>query len=488
MVNANRDFFARAAVLLLAAVVLTAIAWHRGAEYDEQYTLFVTSGTPRPIWTEAAFPARDVVRVQAGHAGLAEIAHDLRRTDVHPPLYFWAVALWRPLAGGGLFPVRLLSVLFGLGALGAVGTIARRCDIDPAIAMLLTLGCYGFAYTAAIARGFVLAQMLTLFGLVAVLSGRRFLAGILLGGAVATNYLAVFAGLAVAGLAVAAGGWRDRLRTAAGFSPGIVAAYWFFLAQRGSRAGQFPPFEWLTALMRLARYGAATLTGGLPMYAPEGVRSSIAGALAAGLVAVGALVVRGWRRIGLPRQVLLLAGAAIAPPIGLLALGVVFDNTPIELRYLSFSTPFVALLVAGARPPRLALAAILAVQAASLAGLIVRPETMQPAHDTAVAAARLAGEGAVLLPRGNDGVGIVGAFAGDAPPGMRLLIVGPDETVEKIRLRIRPFRRIVLAALAQDADSRSALAVMETALQCPGWHEIARGFNVVAYRNVERPE
>lgn len=483
MVNSRRDIFECTAVLLLAVAVLTATAGSRGAEYDEQYTLFVTSGTPRPIWPDAAFPAREVVRVQSGHAGLAAIAGDLRRTDVHPPLYFWVAGVWRPLVGDGLFAVRLLSVFFGLGTLAAVGMAARRCDIPPATAMLLTLGCYGFAYTAAIARGFALAQLFTLAGLVAILSGRRFLAGVLLGAAVPTNYLAVFACIAVATL-----GWRSRWRIAIGFLPGLLGAVWFFLAQRGTRIGQFPPFEMLPAMVRLARYGAANLTGGLPLYVPEAAQSFVAAGLAVGILAVGGLVVLRWRHFGVPH--LCLALAALAPPAGLLALGWVFDNTPIELRYLSFATPFVALLVAAARPPRLVLAAILTVQAASIAGLILRPETMQPAMATALAAAELAGaelagEGAVMLPRGNDGVGIVGAFAAASPPDMRLLVVGPGETLADIRRRIAPFRRIVLADLAQDADSRKALPVMTAALHESGWYEIGRGFHVVAYQRVD---
>ena len=55
---------------------------------------------------------------------------------------------------------------------------------------------------------------------------------------------------------------------------------------------------------------------------------------------------------------------------------------------------------------------------------MTRPETMQPARATAIAAASLVGDGVVLLPHGNDGVGIVGAFAVEAPPALRLLVVG----------------------------------------------------------------
>src|SRR3954452_16159987 len=145
-------------VMLLAASVLTAAAWLRSAEYDEQYTLFLTAGTPRPAWPEAAFPAGLVRRLDSAQAGLASIIHDLRATDVHPPLYFWAFAIWRRLFGPDLFTGRLFSVVCGLLSLAAVGNIARRSGIKPLLAMLLTLGSYGFVYTNAIARDFALAQ------------------------------------------------------------------------------------------------------------------------------------------------------------------------------------------------------------------------------------------------------------------------------------------------------------------------------------------
>ena len=457
--------------------MLTAVAWNRSAEYDEQYTLFVTSVTPRPIWPATVIAASDVVRVQAEHAGFATIARNLRRSDVHPPLYFWTVAAWRWAGGDGLFAIRMLSVAFALGALAAVGAIARRCAIPPALAMVLTLGCYGFAYTGGLARGFALAQMLTLWGIVGVLGRRWALAGALLGCAVLANYLAVFVAGTVLGIVAAS--WSARaLRISAGFLPPVLLAAWFFLAQRGSRPGQFPPFELLPAIVRIARYSAANLTGGLPLYMPANAQTAVAAILAIGLGALGVSVLRRWG--GTP----LLAAAALAPPLGLAALGFVFDNTPIELRYLSFATPFVALLVAGSRPRLWVLAIVCAVQIASLAGMILRPETMQPAR----AAAALAGDGVVLIPRGNDGVGIVGAFAMEASPALPLLIVGPTASPEDIRRRVLGYRRATLALLAQDGAAMAAIPAMRAAFAEAGWREIARGVNVATYERIAAPE
>ena len=482
MVNARHDFFARCAVLLLAAAVLTAAAWNRGAEYDEQYTLFLTAGTPRPVWPAGAFPAGLVMQTQSGHAGFAAIARDLRHTDVHPPLYFWSVAAWREVVGDGLFGIRLLSVGFSLGALAMVGAIAARCGIPPALAILLTLGCYGFAYTGGIARGFALVEFLTLAGIVCVFAKRNALTGAVLGAAVLTNYLAVF--VAAVGICQCSCTLRRfPARAIRGFAvlPFLAIAGWFFIAQRNSRTGQFPPFQLLPALGRLARYGAANLTGGLPLYVSEAARPFLAGALALGLAALAVLVARNWGRIGTPQARWLILGCVAAPPLGLLCLGIVFDNTPIELRYLSFSAPFIALLVAGAvQGRRLILAGIFLVQMASIAGLILRPETMQPAKATAAAVTQT-GDGVVMIPRGNDGVGIVGAFANHVSPTLPLLVIGPDESPEGIRTRTARFHRVVLALVAVDGASQTAVGAMREAFRPPDWRAAAFGFNVVAY-------
>ena len=130
--------------LVAAALVLVSAAWLRSAEYDEQYTLFLTADIARPVWPAGAFPAGEVQRLQAEDATFAAIARDLRSTDVHPPLYFWTVAAWRALVGDSLFAARLASVLFSVASLSLVAAIARLAGIPFVTAVLLTVGCYGF--------------------------------------------------------------------------------------------------------------------------------------------------------------------------------------------------------------------------------------------------------------------------------------------------------------------------------------------------------
>ncbi|MDQ2804619.1 MAG: glycosyltransferase family 39 protein [Pseudomonadota bacterium] len=220
------------AALLLVAAVLTGAAALRSFEYDEAYSVFVTSGTPRPDWPTTPFRVGETRGPFTAHAGFTEVARALRQTDVHPPLYFWVLAAWRRVVGDGLLALRLLSVLCGLAALAAVGGIARQAGVPAASAMLLTAGCYGFAYTSAIARGFALAQALALAGvllaLVAAERGRgrtAFAAGLVLGAASFTNYLSAFVGIASLLWLLIAHTRRVRLWIACGVGPPVRATW-----------------------------------------------------------------------------------------------------------------------------------------------------------------------------------------------------------------------------------------------------------------------
>ncbi len=485
-------------LLLIATFVLAETARLRGAEYDEGYTIFLASGVPRPAWPTTPFRAGDVRAAFGGHSDALRIARDLRATDVHPPLYFWAAAAWRELTGPDLFRLRLLSVLAALASLAVVGGIAVRAGVPPLPAMLLTLGSYGFSYTGAVARGFALADLLSLAGVWLLLGAERrrrpvpaFAAGLLLGLASFTNYLAAFVG-AAALLWLLMRRWRQPslwLAAGLGFAVVMPADLYFFLAQRDSRAGQFPPFHLLPSLARLAQYAAGNVFGGLPLYVAGAARVALGAALALLLVGLVALITWRWRRLGQRGARALLAAAALAPPAGLLLLGAVFDTTPIELRYLAFAVPFFALLLAGALAtlPRAQGAAllvlVLAVQAGSLVGLARLPQTMQPQAAATRAAAALAGaDGLVLVPRGNDGVGVVGAVIQSAPDSLRLRVVPRDESPEAIRAASGRAPVVVLALLGLDADSRATLPHMTAAFRDqPCWHETARRADTVAF-------
>ena len=503
--------------LLLALLVLVGSAWSRGTEYDEDYSVFIATGTPRPVWPSGTFTPRDTHMFFTGHSTMTGIASDLRHNDVHPPLYFWSVAAWRGVFGSSLFESRLLSVLFSLIALLGVAALARLSGAPPVASVLLTLGCYGFTYTGSIARGFALAQLCMIWGTVLIvraaarssapalreertpdeqgsslhLVGLALAGGVLLGLASFSNYLAAFGGAAslLWLLIYRTRQWPRWFAAGLGFACILPLDLYFFLAQRSARVGQFPPFKLLPSLARLGKYASANVFGGLPLYVGH-IPGLILGALLvlalAGLVALVALR---WRVTAGGELRVLLVMAVLATPVGLLLLGFVFNNTPIELRYIAFAMPFWAVLLAGTfaslpqRAGMAVLSVLLGVQALSIAGLLTRPETMQPQAHAAHAAQRLAtATSLTLVPYGNDGVGVLAAFVNESPDTLHIRRVDPGESVQAIRTSASQASRVVLVLLGLDADSRAVLPVMQRAFeQNECWKRVTAGPDIMAF-------
>jgi hypothetical protein len=124
------------------------------------------------------------------------------------------------------------------------------------------------------------------------------------------------------------------------------------------------------------------------------------------------------------------------------------------------------------------------VQAAGIVGLLLSPRTMQPARAAAASAAPYAAGALVLLPAGNDGVGIPGAFGIEAPAATRLRLVRPGDTL------VAPpeYHRVILALLAQDRDSTASLAAMRGSVAGPNWRRVAIGSNVEVYERTDTGE
>jgi 4-amino-4-deoxy-L-arabinose transferase-like glycosyltransferase len=459
-------------------VVLVALAYLRGGEYDEYYSVFLIAGDPRPAWPLAPFLAGAAHSVYHGDASFGAIASALRHGDVHPPLYFWLLALWRDAVGIGLVRLRLLSVLCSLVTLVLVARIARRIGVAPALAVAITVLSYGFAYTGVVARNFAVTDALSLGGVVLLLVVAEaggavlgLLGGLLLGAACFANYLASFTTLAALGWMVAYQRrqpmrWAPPIIGAALFIP---AGAWFFLAQAGSRPVQFRQFRLTRAMLDLARDQIGAVLGALPRYAapPESIAIEAVLAMFAVWFAVVAI------RVGLPRLApphrSLLVILILAPPIGLLILGALFDNTPIEMRYLWLGLPYVALLLAAALLDRpVTRTVLLAVQVAAIIGLALAPQTMQPAMRTARDAAHLAArDSIVLVPFGNDGVGIPGPFIAAAPPTMRLMVV--RRATPDLLVTLAGYRQVIVADLMVDQASRGLVPSLQALFQTACW-------------------
>lgn len=487
---------ALAIVLLVATLAVGGGALLRSAEYDEGYTSLVTSPVPRPAWPEAPFTPRDVAPVLEAVVPPSEVSRQLRETDVHPPLYFWVAGLLRQAGVTDLGALRAFSVLCAVGAVAAFMAAARVAGVPPLAAGLLTALSYGFAYTGGVARGFALAQLLLGLAALAVVvawrrgGGRMGLAtagaaGLAAGLATFTNYLAAFPAAALLGwLLIAPGlGWARVKLIAVAAVPFLamqLATLSYFLPQRGSRPEQFEPFALLPALKLLGQFNAANLFGGLPLYA-EGSGRVVLGAALAALLLAGAIAVA-WRWRGLGPARWLWLGAFAAPSAGLLLLGALAGNTPVELRYLAFAAPFGALLLAGAagalaqRHPRAAMAGLgllLVVQGAGITGMALHPATRQAYRDALAALVPALGpDSLLLLPRGNDGVGIVVATLREAPPDQPMLLLRALQPAP-LRADLARYRRLVLLGITDRDGARQVQAALETLRADPAWREAA---------------
>ena len=441
--------------LCAAAALLFAVAALRGPEYDEAYSLFLTAGHARPVWPQGIFTPGAVRWLYADGAGFAQVAQDLRTGDVHPPLYFWALDAWRQVFGPSWFVARALSVLFTLGTLILLARLAAVLDVPVLPALGITLLSYGFAYTGVVARGFALAQLCDVAGVLLLARARGWrgalAGGVALGAASFSNYLAIFTACAAL-LWLCRARWRLLPAALAGLVSFLPLDAWFFLAQRGSRAGQFVAFNATHALALLAKDLGAAIFGGLPLYAGA---FALPVAVGLGALFAAALVCVVRRRHA---SATLCALLAVATPAGLLALGLIFHNTPIEIRYLAFATPWLALLLASALP-RWLLATMLCVQALAIVGLAFAAATMQSQGLAARAAAAYPGA-LVVVPFGNDGVGVPGPFIAAAPDDMRIFLLRPGQA-----LNVRAERQVVLVTLGVDGASQAASAQRLSALQ-----------------------
>jgi hypothetical protein len=167
----------------------------------------------------------------------------------------------------------------------------------------------------------------------------------------------------------------------------------------------------------------------------------------------------------------------------LLLLGAAFGTMPIELRYLAFAAPFVAALLAGAaqswarRLPRTAPAAfavLLVVQAAGTAGMALHPATRQAYRDALAALAPSLGPEALLLvPEGNDGVGIVGAVLAEAARDQPMLVLRLEE-IPLLHDRAAPYARPVLLGINDRVGNVQAAAARAALAADPRWVELSR--------------
>jgi Dolichyl-phosphate-mannose-protein mannosyltransferase len=122
-ITAALDVKSAASWIVLATFIGSAVAaWvhlhDSSIWYDEAITLLTTSGHAGLNW------ALGLAQFKPS-ANLPKIASELYQQDVHPPLYFWTLAIWRVIFGQSLEVARALSAVFTLGTLCLLYRLAK---------------------------------------------------------------------------------------------------------------------------------------------------------------------------------------------------------------------------------------------------------------------------------------------------------------------------------------------------------------------------
>ena len=483
-------------MIALATAIAVWAALHRSFELDEGYTYLILNGQPRIVWPQGVFTRPQIAHWFAGASSFARISADLKTYDVHPPLWFDLEELWRRAVGPDLLAARLLSVALMAASLVLVARLARACRAPVALTVAINALSYAVLYTGATVRMYPLANVLLLAGTLALLRALApragpdatprpvlfaALAGLAFGLGTATHLFVVFPALAL-GL-VAAGAWLARRRyaevlvAALAALPAILWAASFYLVQQ-THDWQFAPFGVGSMLVRIAQRYAAALFGGTPLYVPHPLQVPVTGLL--GLLLLAALAVAALGLTRLVRDVpgrIVLAGT-LAMPAALFAVGAAVGKETVELRYLIYGLPFLAMFLAhGWREQRVvprAAGALLAVAflAAQLAGAVAMPfahMTQQAARPAIAQIALLWQPGSLLLlPQASDTSGMTLDYGYEAPPDWPMLLVRADQDPAAL-LRAVAGRPRVFVILLADAAGTAALDRAHAILARAGW-------------------
>lgn len=145
-------------LLLLAAGVRLPGLFSRSIWRDEAVTLLETAGYASPSWPKEPTPARVIQKQFEGAPNFSKIAEDLRRTDVHPPVYFWLLSLWRQWLGFSLKTARIFSLIFSLGTIFVLYLLLRFGKIEyPLVPTTVYALSSGAVYYGHEARSYALA-------------------------------------------------------------------------------------------------------------------------------------------------------------------------------------------------------------------------------------------------------------------------------------------------------------------------------------------
>lgn len=417
------------AIIVVCAALVACVHIQRASIwYDEAITLLTTSGHAKLDWPLGMMQFHPTTN-------LRRIVSDLYEQDVHPPLYFWALAFWRTAFGASLEVARTFSALFILATLILLYWLARdfglhRPWVPVAVYAASSAGMW-YAYDA---RPYAMATFLIV--LTQFLARRRSgWSGICGAAAFATHYFAVLCAGPVLALECLRSWRRNRswvLLTAFSF---VICSAPLLLLLRvhiGARPHQYPGFNWwpgeFWALL------AGPVQGILPNTWLPGWKIVLG--LGAFFVIAGAWWAVKHKKLTVP----VLYGVFLC---GFLALALVTNKSIMQMPvayYLGIAAPWVALLVGYGVNAFPRWSPLLA--AAVLIGLIGARPLVRTVDYRAMLGRMNAECSHCPILVGTGYAGAVPACVLYESRGMQVFLLAPNDSVESVKDRIGTHKTI----------------------------------------------
>ena len=279
------------------------------------------------------------------HMGTSDFLHTLRYDEANMPLYYTALRGWIALHGDGEAWMRALSAVCGLGTLAALYALGRRLfgfRVAIAATVILATNAFFVQHTQE-ARSYMMAALLatvaTYLFVRAVDTDRGWwLYAIVVALGIYAHLYVVLVPLAhVLSLAVRprTPGLVKRVALSLGGAAVLTLPYWWVAVTRGSDQIYNNP--------TLDLHGIASMVSGLAGGSGP-LLVAVVGLAAIGTIVAAARVGRSEGRSDALWRLVLPLLALTIPTIGIFATALV--DRPPALRYLSFLTPALALVVA----------------------------------------------------------------------------------------------------------------------------------------------
>jgi hypothetical protein len=367
----RKDLLALAILVLITVVVRLPGVFNRAIWYDEAITLLETAGNAVPAWSAQPTPAASQKKLLVGSPTLGEVAAGLRETDVHPPVYYGLLSIWRRIGGESIEAARLFSVFWSTASVILLYLLLCAFGFYrpfwPSLVYSLSSGAVHYGHEArnySLAMFFVMLATFLAYFFKQIDFNRRLHFWIITvslaaccGLAFQTNYLTVFPIIALLTWCFMWAPMKQRMYVIPTIILSVVFSLIGFrplLTQLEARPNQFQKALGVgQELLKIIDANFVILWS--PVTSSSGIRWTVIGTVLVLLLLSTAYMKSAWSAID-KRLLTLMAGLAAAPSLGVMALDLLFSKSLGKSSYVLFGTPAIVVLLTlavGERSPRM---------------------------------------------------------------------------------------------------------------------------------------